>query len=635
MKTERETWTRNEEVNRNQKTQQEPSPKRVIHFQKGRGTSALSITKQFKLNDAKHLQPSNKTKFSKERRPCIFYNKNHWDSECSNCLTATHQFERLTELKACTNCFRTVHATSDCKQRKRTCFHCKGQHNTALCYKKYGSLNNGSNNEETNSTIIINSLNQPINHQGKKVLLICKEIEAVNPTQLEIQEEALVLFDSADKLQIINPTSYDINCIIRQKQLDESEGYWRRPDIIIGADYFFEFMQPYKFHHANQTTPSQPTMLESNNEIIKAQLQSNIIEKVTTNMDQEGIIHYLPHREVLTPRKATTKLRIVYDASAHIKGEKNLNNVLYRGPTTLPDLAETYGSKTALEIKKNLYVDNVILSVSGTEEAFKIKEMKDIFKNASMDIREFFSNDNDFNELIPENDRVEVSQTKEILGINWNPVIDSIGIVLKPWSNQTPTKRTILQLIASQYDPLGFLIPSMLLFKLFLQTLWKRKVSWDQLLENDDIETWEIFTSRWSTKVEEIPRMVIDPECLQQLEIHVFTDASTTAYAAAVYAKQGINTFLIFAKSRVAPVKGITIPKLELLAILIGVRATKFIIKQLEIEDVRVTLWSDSRCALQWIKNRSRLLLKFIQNRIDGGNRGYTEYPTTNICKLR
>uniref|UniRef100_A0A1I7V7M2 Uncharacterized protein n=1 Tax=Loa loa TaxID=7209 RepID=A0A1I7V7M2_LOALO len=39
--------------------------------------------------------------------------------------------------------------------------------------------------------IIINSLNQPINYQGKKVLLICKEIEAVNPTQLEIQEEAL------------------------------------------------------------------------------------------------------------------------------------------------------------------------------------------------------------------------------------------------------------------------------------------------------------------------------------------------------------------------------------------------------------------------------------------------------------
>ncbi|MCA4774575.1 hypothetical protein IHO13_05250, partial [Wolbachia endosymbiont of Mansonella perstans] len=227
---------------------------------------------------------------------------------------------------------------------------------------------------------------------------------------------------------------------------------------------------------------------------------------------------------------------------------------------------ETYGSATALEIKKNLYVDNVILPVKGTQEAFKIyKEMKDIFKNASMNIREFFSNDNDFNKLIPENDRAEVSQTKKILGINWNPVTDSIGIVLKPWDSSVLTKRAILQFIASQYDPLGFLIPSMLLFKLFLQALWKKKSSWDQSLENDDIETWGILTSQWPTKVKDVPRCVIDPDRLQQLEIHVFSDAAPVAYAAAVYAKQGTNRFLSFATSQIAPVKGITRPKLELL----------------------------------------------------------------------
>uniref|UniRef100_A0A1I7W059 Nucleic-acid-binding protein from transposon X-element n=1 Tax=Loa loa TaxID=7209 RepID=A0A1I7W059_LOALO len=43
-----------------------------------------------------------------------------------NCLTVKQRFERLKDLKACTNCFRTMHATSDCKQRKLTCFHCKG-----------------------------------------------------------------------------------------------------------------------------------------------------------------------------------------------------------------------------------------------------------------------------------------------------------------------------------------------------------------------------------------------------------------------------------------------------------------------------------------------------------------------------
>uniref|UniRef100_A0A1I7VB99 DUF1758 domain-containing protein n=1 Tax=Loa loa TaxID=7209 RepID=A0A1I7VB99_LOALO len=224
-----------------------------------------------------------------------------------------------------------------------------------------------------------------------------------------------------DKLQIVNPTSYDINYITNQKQLDDSEEYWRRPDIIIGADHFFEFMQPYKVHHIDQfwklevigiqeqpnehddekaleqfkncitkenkryqvswpwkdskinlqdnyslcygrlrtlikRLQTNPSLLERYDEIIKEQLQSNIIEKVTTNMDQEGIIHYLPYHEVLTPGKATTKLRIVYDASAHINGEKSLNNVSYRGPTTLPDLA---GVLLRFRMMKNVIIADI------------------------------------------------------------------------------------------------------------------------------------------------------------------------------------------------------------------------------------------------------------------------------------
>uniref|UniRef100_A0AAF5Q772 DUF1758 domain-containing protein n=1 Tax=Wuchereria bancrofti TaxID=6293 RepID=A0AAF5Q772_WUCBA len=157
-----------------------------------------------KVYQTKTERETCKIKFNKERRPCIFCNKNHWDNECPNCLTAKQQFERLKELKACTNRFGTKHATSDCKHRRRICFHCKGQHNTAVCYKKYCSLNNGSSKEETNSTIITNLLNQPINHQGKKVLLICKEIEAVNPSKVDIREDALVLFDPGSQSSFIS-----------------------------------------------------------------------------------------------------------------------------------------------------------------------------------------------------------------------------------------------------------------------------------------------------------------------------------------------------------------------------------------------------------------------------------------------
>uniref|UniRef100_A0A1I7VC36 DUF1758 domain-containing protein n=1 Tax=Loa loa TaxID=7209 RepID=A0A1I7VC36_LOALO len=73
-------------------------------------------------------------------------------------------------------------------------------------------------------------------------------------------------------------------------------------------------------------------------ETIRDQIQSNVIEKVCPEMDHVGIIHYLPHHEVITPNKATTELRTVYDASSHQKGRKELNDVLYRGPIILLDL---------------------------------------------------------------------------------------------------------------------------------------------------------------------------------------------------------------------------------------------------------------------------------------------------------
>ncbi|KAK6114162.1 Pao retrotransposon peptidase family protein [Brugia pahangi] len=232
-----------------------------------------------------------------------------------------------------------------------------------------------------------------------------------------------------------------------------------------------------------------------------------------------------------------------------------------------------------------------------------------------MNVREFLSNDQTFNEQLPKSDRARMSQIKKILGIKWNPHKDHIQITLNPWTEQTTTKRTILRFIASQYDPLGFLVPLIVPFKIFLQELWRKNIHWDQPLDNQLIETWNNLVVKCPTHIKEIPRFTIDLS--QQITFHVFTDASTVAYAAVVYAHQNTHTSLLFAKSRLAPIKGMTIPKLELLAILIGVRAAQFVIKQMQLENPKVVVWSDSRCALHWIQNNSRLLPKFIQNRVE------------------
>lgn len=732
-------------------------------------------------------------------RPCALCNKNHWDEECQIYPTLKQRLQRLKKLNACLNCFKIGHMAARCKNKKRNCFHCKGQHNSALCPNKFKEMPNKP--EDPDSTTTTNIIVEKEKKRDKRILLLCKQINVFNPTNPNTQQRALALFDVGsqlsfvsknlakqlmlnetdegklniasfgkkdpnthlttrieigikigkdrtvlleantvdyltNKLQVVNLSESDIRSLKGSPTIDfHSE--WKQPDILIGANHFFQFINFDKAENLqsgftllhtkvgpilagsgytkkispNSRMSSQIVyaantinvpdldqfwkleligiqdkpeinddeealkqfkqtirksdgryqvawpwkdtssklsdnfelclgrlqslikrlhrnqhLLTTYNETINEQLRSNVIERVSHFTNHQGIIHYLPHHEVVKSDNTTTKVRIVYDASAHLRGRKSLNDVLYRGPITLPDLAgilirlrtmkiiiiadvekaflqlellpterdctrflwvkdiqkqvdrdnlicylfkrvpfgvisspfllsatlnyhlEHYETETAREIKKNLYVDNIILSASHEKEALnKYEETKSIFKDASMNVREFLSNNQTFNEQLPKSDRARMSQIKKILGIKWNPHKDHIQITLNPWTEQTTTKRTILRFIASQYDPLGFLVPLIVPFKIFLQELWRKNIHWDQPLDNQLIEIWNNLVVECPTHIKEIPRFTIDLS--QQITFHVFTDASTVAYAAVVYAHQNTHTSLLFAKS--------------------------------------------------------------------------------------
>ena len=157
-----------------------------------------------------------------------------------------------------------------------------------------------------------------------------------------------------------------------------------------------------------------------------------------------------------------------------------------------------------------------------------------------------------------------------------------------------------------------------------MQDLWKDKWEWDAKLDNEKLQKWlEIMDSLKTIPQHIIPRY-LGPTCQDQSPTAIdwtllcFCDASARAYATVVYLLQASSHYrkvdLVFSKTRLAPQK-ITIPRLELLGVLIGIRALKFVERELCLPIANKILWTDSQCVLYWMRTTKPLPV-FVSNRL-------------------
>ncbi|GFU01353.1 uncharacterized protein TNCV_3538571 [Trichonephila clavipes] len=213
-----------------------------------------------------------------------------------------------------------------------------------------------------------------------------------------------------------------------------------------------------------------------------------------------------------------------------------------------------------------------------------------------------------------------LTETKT-LGVSWKPNLDCFLIKVKVCFDSSYTKRDVSSTIAKIFDPVGLIAPVISKAKIFLQRLWRSKLEWNDLLPAEEYREWQQFlVSLENINNIEIPRriLVAFPEVI---EIHGFADASERCYGAAVYCKSKnlkseTLVRLITSKSRVAPIKSLTIPRLELCAAVLLAKLVKRVVAALQLETAELYLWSDSMIVLAWLRKEPMDLKTFVQNRV-------------------
>lgn len=315
-----------------------------------------------------------------------------------------------------------------------------------------------------------------------------------------------------------------------------------------------------------------------------------------------------------------------------------LNTVTY-GTASAPFLAIRCLKQLAIEnsyifprasqtIAKDFYMDDLLSGADTLEEAITLcDQVISILSSACFELQKWASNSDEILEHVQSSRKsviMKLGEKSKTLGVYWSGTDDILmfNIIEKETTRKVSiSKRSILSDIAQIFDPLGLIAPCVVIAKIILQKLWSYKLSWDESIPSDLDTTWRNFKSELSCINNlRIPRRVVCDDSVL-IEIHGFADASSSAYGGCVYIrsidKNGrIQVTLLGAKSRVAPVKSVTIPRLELCAALLLSQLIDKVRNSLNLNIQKYFLWSDSSVCLCWIKTSPNLLQTFIGNRV-------------------
>ncbi|XP_055623164.1 uncharacterized protein LOC129766610 [Toxorhynchites rutilus septentrionalis] len=305
----------------------------------------------------------------------------------------------------------------------------------------------------------------------------------------------------------------------------------------------------------------------------------------------------------------------------------------YQAARVLNKLAEDDGNNYPLAapiVTKRFYVDDVLAGGDNLEEiAEACRQLQQLLARGGFTLRKWSANDAKVLQHIPcelwgTSTQTEIGRNTvtKALGLLWNPATDQFGFQVPMLKDiDVVTKRIVVSEMSQLFDLLGLLGPVIISARIFVQGLLANLgVTWDEELPETESCWWKRYRGELVQLKEITVQRSALSNCRREYQLHCFCDASSKGYGCCVFvvgpnADGILESKLLIAKSRVAPLRGLSIPRLELCAALLGSQLVHNLQTNTDFSATAI-FWSDSMVVLHWIHSPPSEWKVFVSNQV-------------------